>query len=1694
MRVQGLRVLSFGLFVALTAAAVLLLPAPNGLAQVPLAGMKGESGEQKELVTEKIAFPESKETKRQLEAVGEYLAQKDVKWDLVCRLVQGMLDAKSDYFYQFEDGEKRRVSVKDEVNRIMNQFPAEGKGFYQNVYGPTADTMLKGAKEAGFDKSRLAEVAQRFYFTKAGAEAAVLLATINLESGNYSEAAYGYRRLIGRSDAEAVLTPKNLFRAAVALRRANAGKQTDEIAAVWDKLEKKFPRDGLAYGRKAFTLDQLKAELERPVELLYSAVGSQYVAMKGGDATRGSLAEAGIPFLGPILSVPVLYNTGTKDQKEATEKVNAWITSAYKDKRFKSPLLPGFFPVTAPNMLIYRGYDGVYAFYTRNCVDGSGLKRSEGEQAWFCPCEYGAATIENPSLKQADGTSVDSQNQQQWLDRWRGDATNPHPGILFENPLTGSLSHDGKRAYFVDDYNIPPPGSNYNPEMGGVPPPAARGSKSEHNRLIAVDLETGLVQWILGGSALDVSNDGDNVTTSDELGRGTFFLGPPVSLNGKLYVLLEREGSMKLACLDSYRTSPVENDPKAKPTPWKKQPELVWLQNLGRATTGLKQDTEARRIQGVFLASAEGVMVCPTNTGAYVGIDLNARSLLWAHTYGAGTEKTDSSGRPGGAVRFGTRPVNQPVGLLGSRWRSSNPIIVGNRVVVTSFDSALIECLELRTGKLLWKESRRPSDLYVGGVVGGNVLIVGQAEMRAIKLVGDPGNKTPEKTTSAWESNPKYNTVLGHGVAGRDGAYYLPVIGEPDRALDSNSLPSVVAIDAATGKYVGTPTLYRRKEGTAFNVDSRLTLGNLVFHDNMMFSQSATEIVGFPLNEAKQKEVAALLANNPNDPDGLLSRGELVLETGKVQQAIADFKAAEANKPSEPTQKKLKQKLYVAYTELLRTQFDAAEPVLAEYRTLCEFPVNANDIDSGRQLDEQTRRRGLMYSLIAKGREKQGRLLEAFDNYRSYAELGDTKKLMPVPEDTNTMALSSVWASERINAMMMAAKEPAIRAPVVARLTADLAAIKSTNDLGKLRTFVKTFGSNFEQGREAQYLFAERLNSTNDDANRREAQDLLLALLSQAEDEKDAPGAARATESLARLLTSRGMTDDAMGLYSGLSQKYPREVIRDGKTGNDLLGELITDKRYLPSLESGSVNRLGAYNVAIASGGGSSMPGPSMNLVPERDAFPFYRRNLVTLEGDFNNGTPFVMVRDRVTRQVKTRSAPILAMNVYAYNTGVTDPNSGMNNQKIAQTSGHLMLVQVYHKVVCFDLSKDISKQGQGRLWEVNLLGANSSSPQNGQNWQYMFTTDKSGEVVAKPIYYDNLTGQQRTEHPFRIGRNMILQPTYATVMTKDAIVTRDPRTGQVLWMRQPPAIESMIFGDTKYVYLVETDSKGFTSKVLRAVDGVEVPDVPNFGKFVRDNAGRLHLDGRRVLLSDTGVEDDKKVRILRLYDILAGKDIWRKAFPGDAVALDTIDPKLTGVVESTGMVTVLNSATGDLLATLAPDATKAKEQLFEKEKFAVVKPLLLADDDRYFVFYNRALPQPLLENIINGNSPIRARAVNGCLYAWERSTGKMLGHNNGEFYNMRLIVERFEELPCLIAVNPMYIGDENSPVGRGQAGTGHKLVVFDKANASLRGSKTLFGNPQWMNNFFQVDSGGFELNNGNQSLKISPEAAGVKK
>jgi len=1536
-----------------------------------------------------FTLPEQRESRERLKAVMDYLERNNIPWPVVCSAVQDLLNAKSDSFYRVKDAKGNDtgavVSVKTKVNQLLSTFAKEGRATYEQEYGPAAKELLRKAIAADFDKTALAIVSQQYFHTKAGGQATLLMASIHLETGFTTEAAFGFQRLLARPDAEDYTSPKVIVKAVTAYRRSGDSKLAEAADKLMEQLSANYPRDGIIIGADVFTLEKLRTELAADAKRQPAATVDASFANRLGNASRTGLTVGGTPFLDPVKDIPMIYRR-TGNSKDGAEWIQQQLDFAYTqvDPSREQVVIPGSHPVTAGNLLIYRGYDGVYAVATQAGAVVNGKERSVGELVWFSPTAGGALKIAGDE---------DRETVRAWWENWK----RSNPQVLLENASVGSLSHDGKTLFLVDDLGVLPPAPVNNGMPGFQPQPAVQPAANiagvrgmvGYNRLTAIDLETGNRIWILGGPETAPLSEEEEEKSLDAklLAEGAFYLGPPLAVNGKLYALMERKNQIRLVCYDLGRSD--------------RKPELVWIQNLGETATTLRTDTP-RRMQPAYLAYADGVMICPTNCGAAVAVDINSRRLLWARFYGSAPDPKSMPGSgvviPGGG-RFGRPGFDQNTGaavIPTDRWRASAPMIAGNKVILTAYNSDLLQCLDLQTGEAVWQTPREKDDLYIGSVQDEKIIVVGKRSTRAYAVNGDgAGGKK-----IVWDKI-RTGTPCGHGIAAKGGIFYLPMIGNPDEGPSRQ--PQIWAIDVQSGQ-VKSKTMFRKSSDPT--AEPRRQLGNLVFQDGQLFSVSALSVKVFPLIELKRKQMTERLKENPNDPDGLTARGELLLDNGELFEAVADFHAARKFDPSPAVRANIDGKLYIAYTEILRNKFEDGQKYLDEYEKLCDIPTESDDpSEKAAMMDEKLRRRNLFLVITARGREKQGRLTEAFDAYRAFASLGDNRQLVSIPDEPNVLFRPDVWARSRIEAMMRNAKDSPGRKALDERILADWQAIRSSGDLVKTREFVRVFGVYFQAGREARFHLSELLLKTSNENDQREAQTLLMQLWAMAQ-EPAVEG--RAIEMLARLMIRRGMMEDAVGLYAQLAARYADVIIRDGKTGAEIYGELITDKRLLPYLEPAGTTPPAKYKVEATTQPVTNVGARTFQIRPEGELFPYYRRFQFIMESAANgDGTWALRVIDPAGGDDRCKFTGLNAVPNVSYNS----VQQSASSMRLAQASGHLLLVNLGHMTYCFDLAE------KRELWRQSLLS------RNGLSGNFQINAEADGEIVIR--FDDNWQ--------MRLGRSSVLVQSYAAMLTRDGLRVVDPTTGSDLWSHNNLAAKTPIqlFGDDQHLFIVE----GQSTRVLRAADGLPVEGVKDFGSKFAGSVKPIILG--RMLLTNALEEGE---RTFRLYDPLNAVELWSKKVSGKSVVLRTNDRSQAGFLKGDGSFEVFEGLTGKTIASGTVDADRLMPDVVAADgRITATLPLAVIDSERVYLVLNKPTTN---QNIFyGGQSMMNSLKVNGAIYAFDRA-GKRLWYNPVILANHQLILDRFEELPVLIAGNMT----RDEPNSQWQ----YRIAVLDKRTGRL--------------------------------------------
>lgn len=757
-----------GLVFCVAAAAVCAahaLVTPFGRADDPKKEPPGEPERGRPQFSHFIKLPSSDDLENKLEAAPDYLRGGD--WARGTRLLQAVLDHPEDAFVPVRRAGRDGVawvSARTEANRLLATVPPRGLEVYEVQAGAKAAALLAAARRAR-DLAQLAQVAERYGHTTAGRQAADLLGTHALDRGHYETAARYFRRLL-RGPGAARLEPLTLLKASFALHRAGDEAAADEA---WKVLASRAPT-GVRVGERHIPLAVLRKELDR-----VSAAAAADPAAREWRTFRGSPERAA--------TVPVRLaglRRGWDQPTLGSGPAADWVATALVRARDRGQVaLPAAFPLAVGGKLVFRDRKGVRA-----------VNPVSGELHWEASL---SGTFDELTEEPANLAHVSS---------WASTILQNFPHVLVENATAVALSADARRVYAVEDLAVLPVARDHssfvhNSGAGLTLTHAAQLTDAVyHSRLMAVDLETGRLLWEAGGRGGDKDQDLHDA----------HFLGPPLPLGDRLYALIEKRQALRLVCLD--------------PTSGR----LCWAQTLGVAKKNVLIDG-ARRTWAAHPAYAEGVLVCPTNSGAVIAVDLAGRGLLWAHSYREAPPLPQPQIPPGARVRFRRGMAVQPqVPLdLSVKWKLTAPLIARGKVLLAAPDGGHLDCLDLRTGELLWQSPRREEDLYIGGVYKDCALLVSRNRFAAVRLASG---------VLPWGLDIGEPAGLGI-LAGS--MYYLPV-----RSCPELRGPAVYGIDLEKRAVVSRTPLPGGDEP-----------GNLLVTAGQLVSQTATRIAAYPCAEGK---------------------------------------------------------------------------------------------------------------------------------------------------------------------------------------------------------------------------------------------------------------------------------------------------------------------------------------------------------------------------------------------------------------------------------------------------------------------------------------------------------------------------------------------------------------------------------------------------------------------------------------------------------------------------------------------------------------------------------------------------------------------------------------------------------------------------------------------------------------------------
>ncbi|HEY5312337.1 MAG TPA: PQQ-binding-like beta-propeller repeat protein, partial [Pirellulales bacterium] len=844
----------------------LLAPA---LAQFPGDRVTGTDAE------ENVFFPADRASLQRLATAEQLLG--DQRFDEAVRFLDSILQAPEDFFFQRAKGQRTYRSLRTEAQRILGNLPPRGRESYELQFGAQARKLLEQAAQAG-DAPGLADVSRRFFHTRAGYEATELLGTYQMEHGQPLAAALCFRRLRESPAGAARFEPLLSVKLAVCCLRAGMVSEAGEILS---QLRKRNPDATLTIAGQDQKLFATGRHESAWLAQAATAAGDRQLEPSGWLMCRGSPARnaaslGGTPLLNRRWAVSCINDP-------RLEKLAEQVRESYVDQ--STATLPDCQPLAVGDLIITRSVAGLVAIDFRT-----------GKRIWRGPTDEAVkAVLDTQSV---DRATADASLLATWLDqRLLGDAT------------YGTLSSDGRLVFGVEDVGT---GLGSDRMMTIIP---ANGrmrvqttSGRSVNRLAAYEIATqGKLVW-----ELPPDERSDLV--------GAFFLGAPLPLAGRLYVLAEIKGEIRLLALDAANG------------------RVLWTQQLAVLEQGV-MDTGVRHVAGLSPSYADGVLVCPTAAGAIVAVDLTTRSLVWGYQYPTTVPST--------RMHFRGFPIGNPISSSGGNdhWFDATLALADGRVLLTPRDTpeegddhAQLYCLDLADGKLLWNKPR-DDGIFVGVVAKGKVLVVGRGSLRAYNLADGE---------LAWKAG-HVTLPAGAQPSGRgfyaDGQYYLPL-----------STAEVVSVDLNTGRLA---VRARSRSGDV--------AGNLLCYRGAVISQGVSQVECFYQVAELKREVARRLKQDPVDPAALAMQGELLLDEGKLDDAIGRLRHSFGLS----AQPRTRQLLVDALLEALAREFATHRGSVAEVERLVDTPA------------ERVR----FLRALATGRQTLGELVPAFETYMQIVDL-----------------------------------------------------------------------------------------------------------------------------------------------------------------------------------------------------------------------------------------------------------------------------------------------------------------------------------------------------------------------------------------------------------------------------------------------------------------------------------------------------------------------------------------------------------------------------------------------------------------------------------------------------------------------------------------------------------------------------------
>lgn len=769
-------------------------------------------------------------------------------------------------------GERRRVravSLWTTIDQLIGELPPAGRREWVKLRGATGAQQLEQAIADG-ELNGLRAVARRFVHTPAGYEALERVGTHHLDRDTMVLAVRQFEKLRRSPEGRRSREPMLSLKAAAAW--ASLGR-LDRASKLLEELDEWLDQNP-GIDRERFAL------LTRPIPVrlkllqAYAAqsadVGSSNLVWTHFLGTPQRTAQAAFSPIGDMLweSTTTGFDTESTEADRERFTPKAILDAGENDKEV--------FPTTESEMVAFvesgmkwlddydiraehwhipAGYpviaDGVAMFRTFNRVRAVELKSGDirwevfmTDYAWeeqFNLDNAEAAASRQPKMQEHLFSPFNQKQSEFVRIRTRNDRT------------TGSMSTDGKYLFFIEDCGIPSSrlGTSINNRLN-------RSGPMPHNRLVCADVESGILQWDLGGPSAPKS-----LPAADY-----FFLGPPTIVDGRAYVLGELSSRIRLFCLDP-------------PTG-----EILWEQDI--ADTHLSTNFHGlRRVVGASPTEASGLLICPLTDGTVVAVDPDLRSTAWTWRYESAIPTAQVPNVRPGMFRG---PRMSPHVPDDERWRDLAVMDAEGVIVVTPPDANALFCLDIVTGEPVWSAPRQDG-LYLATVYQDQVVVVESDSVRALSLVDG---------SQQWRVDFDQRRPSGRGLR-TDHVLHVPLKTIPvptgGPVADGASAPPDIFNSVESRGLIASFDLRHGSLLVETETPDARPAGNLIAANGILVSQEYSRVVALPALQNVEEQLNVRSKQPDENSAALATLARLRLHQGNIDDAVEHLKQVVTKSP-----------------------------------------------------------------------------------------------------------------------------------------------------------------------------------------------------------------------------------------------------------------------------------------------------------------------------------------------------------------------------------------------------------------------------------------------------------------------------------------------------------------------------------------------------------------------------------------------------------------------------------------------------------------------------------------------------------------------------------------------------------------------------------------------------------------------------